>query len=241
MLRLKLAAVALIVPLLPEAALAHPAQFTTLQVTVDPTGQFQAALNIDILAYALGKTSIDATNEELEALLDGPRAILGEDLADAGERFRREVVIHTDAGDVTPSSWALPGLGEVDAVLARKIQPRILMPGEIDFSGTLPAGAHTISIRLPYVLGDTMQVFELPNGDSDAAPVAAGGYSENVRMNLPPIKAPPPGVALPREAGSGLARIVPEAVGCMVFLAALFLLNSRLIPLFRKVWFRHSR
>ena len=58
----------------------------------------------------------------------------------------------------------LAGAGEVDAVLARKIQPRILMPGEIDFSGTLPAGAHTISIRLPYVLGDTMQVFELPNG-----------------------------------------------------------------------------
>jgi len=227
--------------LFPQAASAHPAQFTTLQVTVDPAGQFQAALNIDILAYALGKTSIDATNEEMQALLDGPRLILGQKLADAGNRFRREVVVRTDAGIVSPSSWELPGLAEVDAVLARKIQPRILMPGEIDFSGTLPAGAHTVSIRLPYVLGDTMQVFELPNGDSDAAPVPAGGYSDTVHLNLPPAKAQSPIAALPRATGMELTRIIPEVVGCILFLAALYLLNSRVIPLLRKARVRHSR
>jgi hypothetical protein len=230
----------LMAALLPEAASAHPAQFTTLQVTVEPAGQFQAALNIDILAYALGKTSLDATNEELEALLDGPRQSLGEKLADAGERFRREVVIHTDAGNVTPTAWQLPGLAEVDAVLARKIRPRILMPGEIDFSGTLPAGAHTVSIRLPYVLGDTMQVFELPNGDTDAAPVPAGNYSGDVPLNLQPPKPPSPVAALPERAGIGW-RIIPEAVGCILFLAALYFLNSRIIPNFRKARFRQSR
>ena len=221
--------------LIPKVASAHPAQFTTLQVTVDPAGQFHASLNIDILAYALGETSLASTNEELEALLDGPRAVLGQKLADAGERFRREVVVRTDAGNVTPSSWDLPGLPEIDALLARKIQPRILMPGEIDFSGALPAGARTLSIRLPYIVGETTQVYELPNGDTDAAPVAAGDYSEEIQLHLPPPEAlSNPGIPpAPREAG--FLKKLPKALGCALFVIGLFLIGGRLIPYFRKL------
>jgi hypothetical protein len=36
--------------LFPAAASSHPAQFTTLQVEIDPGGRFHASLNIDILA-----------------------------------------------------------------------------------------------------------------------------------------------------------------------------------------------
>jgi hypothetical protein len=115
------------------------------------------------------------------------------------------------------------------------------MPGEIDFTGTLPAGAHTLSIRLPYVLGDTMQVFELPDGDSDAAPVTAGGFSDEVRLNLPLPKAAPAGNAPPWMGGMGVMRLIPEALGCVLFVTILFFLNSRLFPLLRKVRFRHSR
>ena len=177
---------ALLLALFPRTASAHPAQFTTLQVRVEPDGQFQAALNIDILSFALGKPSLATSNEELEALLNGPRDALGQALADAGDRFRREVVVHTDAGDVIVTSWTLPGLSDVDAVLAKKIQPRILMAGEIAFSGTLPANARTISIRLPYVLGDTVQVYELPDARGYDEPVTAGDYSSNIKLNLPP-------------------------------------------------------
>ncbi len=221
--------------LFPAAATAHPAQFTTLQVEIDPAGQFHASVNIDILAYALGETSLESTNEELEALLDGPRANLGRALAEAGERFRREAVLRTEAGEVTPSSWSLPGLPEVDAVLARKIHPRILMPGEIDFSGTLPAGAHTLSIRLPYILGDTMQVYELPNGDSDAAPVAAGAYSEEIQ--LPPLEqaAEPAktGVA-PAPAGGRFPRTLARALESALIAIGLSLLCALLVSFFRK-------
>ncbi len=214
------------------SASAHPAQFTTLQVEIDPAGGFHASLNIDILAYALGETSLESTNEELQALLDGPRALLARALADAGERFRREVVIRTDAGEVTPASWSLPGLPEVDAVLARNLHPSILMPGEIDFSGTLPAGVHTLSIRLPYILGDTMHVYELPNGDSDAAPVAAGDFSEAVRVALP--EAAPSNVVSPEQRGGRFTRMLPKALGSALFVIALSLLGAWLIPFFRK-------
>ena len=170
------------------SAAAHPTQFTTLQVIIEPSGRFQATLNIDLLSYALGKTSLEASNEDLTAALNGPRAVLGRDLADAGQRFRRELVIHTDAGEVVPGIWQLPGLAEVDAVLARKIQPPILMPGEISFAGILPAQARHISVRLPFVLGDTVQVYELPHGRGYDEPVAAGGYcSELVLQLAPPI------------------------------------------------------
>ena len=218
----------------PAAAVAHPAQFTTLQVTVEPGGQFHAELNIDILAYALGETSAASTNEELQALLNAPRAVLGQKLADAGERFRHELVVRTDAGRVVPTSWGLPGLPEVEAVLARKIQPPILMPGEIDFTGTVPAGAHSLAVRLPYVLGDTMQVFELPNGDSNAAPVAAGAVSDDIPLVFP-SPAPVPEALSPVPAdqpGSGWKPL--KAVGSALLVLGVFLLGSRLIPLLGK-------
>src|SRR5208283_1693245 len=104
-----------------------------------------------------------------------PRPTLAQDLADAGAHFRHEVVVRTDAGNASISSWTLPGLTDVNAVLALKLHPSILMPGEIDFSGTLPAQAQTIAIRLPYVLGDTVHIYELPKGESFSEPVSAGG------------------------------------------------------------------
>ena len=178
----------------PGPASAHPAQFVTLQVTVGPDGQFRAGLNVDILAYALGKPSVDASNEELEALLDGPRAALAQALADAAGQFRREVVVRTDAGDAATADWKLPGLADVDAALARHIVPRILIAGEITFAGRLPADAHTLSVRLPYVLGETVHIYAVPGGADEGQLVPAGDYASAIRFALPPPPPPvPPG------------------------------------------------
>jgi hypothetical protein len=208
------AAAALACAPLGPAVTAHPTQFTTLQVEIDPAGVYRGALNIDILSYALGQTSQDTSNEELQALLDGPRATLEQDLADAGARFRRELVIQTDAGETAPSTWNLPGLPEVNAVLARHIHPPILMPGEIDFSGRLPAGARTVSVRLPYIMADTVQVYELPNGDSHDEPVTAGSFSSEIALGVtvPAAVSRSAGLARGGERGGGLLAGVAAAL-----------------------------
>ena len=207
-------AAALLCALLPGKAPAHPAQFVTLQVAVGPTGEFRASLNLDILAYALGKPSVEAGNEELAALLDGPRDRLAQTLADAGSQFRREVVVRTDAGDAVPSDWTLPGLPDVDAALARHIVPRILMAGEIRFSGRLPAGARALSVRLPYVLGETVHVYAVPGGADEGQLVPAGDYGAVVRFALPPpAVVPVRPAAVGREAAPDSRRFFPEAGG----------------------------
>ena len=233
--RFILAITAAVCALLPGEAPAHPAQFTTLQVIIDSSGRFQASLNIDILSFALGQTSLATSNEELEAVLDGPRSALAQDLADAGDRFRREVVVHTDVGNATPSSWQLPGLPEVDAVLARHIQPRILVPGEIDFSGRLPPGARTVSIRLPYVLGDTAQAYELPDGDSHEEPVAAGDYSSAIDLHLPAPMATSATADFGRSLALGFKEMIPPRLDHALFVLGLFLLSPRLVALLRQV------
>lgn len=225
----------LLAVLLTEAAGGHPAQFTTLQVKVQADGHFEATLNIDILSFALGQTSAKTSNEELEALLDGPRTNLAERLADAGEHFRHEVVVRTDAGNAVMTSWALPGLPEVDAVLARNIQPRIMVPGEIAFAGTLPAKARTLAIRLPYVLGDTVQVLELPDGNSHDEPVTAGSYSTKVEIALQPPKAWDKLVAMGRYIIVGFHHIIPEGLDHILFVVGLFLFSTRLAPLLWQV------
>ncbi len=213
--------------LLATPVAAHPAQFTTLQVRVEASGRFQANLNIDILSFALGKTSVASSNEELEAALDGPRAELGRQLADAGERFRREVVIRTDAGEAAPDAWQLPGLAEVDAVLARGLHPRILMPGDITFSGTLPANAQRLSIRLPYVLGDTVHIYELPNGRSYDEPVAPGDYSTETALELAPPQTTTVLVDLGRYMVVGFKHILPGGLDHILFVLGLILLSTR--------------
>lgn len=229
------AMVALLLALAAKTACAHPVQFTTLQVTVEPDGHFRAILNIDILAFALHKTSQASSNEEMQTLLDGPRDTLARELADAGEHFKHEVVVRTDAGDAAISSWDLPGLPEVNAVLALNLHPNILMPGEIRFEGTLPADARTLTVRLPYVLGDTIHVYELPGGDSSNEPVAAGDYSTKVDLSL---KAAPGSNWLRKFAlyiGVGVRHIIPEGLDHILFVLGLFLLSTRLAPLLWQV------
>ncbi len=171
-------------------AWAHPTEITTLEIKVESDGRFSARLNVDLLAYALGKTSADATNEELEALLDEPRPQLARRLVDAGERFRREVVIQTNLGDVSVTSWALPTIVEVDAAEAGHVRPRITIGSTVTFSGSLPAGTTTLAIRLPYILGDTLQAYELPRGRSVVETVLAGEYGKEVTVTAPAAKSP---------------------------------------------------
>jgi len=220
---------------LPEIVGAHPAQFTTLQVKVAADGHFDATLNIDILSFALGETSLKSSNEELEELLNGPRATLAGDLADAGEHFRHEAVVRTDAGNATITSWTLPDLAQVDEVLARNIQPRILVPGEIIFSGNLPAQAHTLAIRLPYVLGDTVHVLELPDGNTHDEPVSAGEYSSKVAIALQPPKTADKLMAIGRYIIVGFHHIIPEGQDHILFVLGLFLFSTWIKPLLWQV------
>ena len=161
--------------LLPADGSAHPAQFTAMQFTVAPGDEFRASLNVDVLAFALGKPSIEAGNEELEALLDGPREALASDLDAASDQFRREVVVHTDIGDAATANWRFPGLPEIDSALASHVVPRILIGGEITFSGVLPPGARWVSVRLPYVLGAGRPLLHGSGWQRGGAARVAGG------------------------------------------------------------------
>lgn len=219
----------------PEAASSHPAAFTTLQVKVEADGHFEASVNIDILSFALGEPSLKTSNEELEALLAGPRSTLAKNLAEAGEHFRHEVVVRTDVGSATINSWTLPDLVQVDAVLARNLQPRILVPGEITFSGKLPVHAHTLTIRLPYVLGDTLHELELPGGNSHAEPVSAGDYSSEVTIALKPPGMGDKLVAIGRYLIVGFQHIIPEGQDHVLFVLGIFLFSARLKPLLWQV------
>lgn len=221
--------------LLSEVVEAHPTQFTTLQVKVRADGSFSASLNIDILSFALGEPSLKTSNEDLETLLNGPRTMLANDLAEAGKNFQHEVVIRTDSGNASITSWVLPGLAEVDAVLARNLQPQILMPGEITFSGTLPAKAHTLSIRLPYVLGDTVQMFELPHGNSYDEPVSAGNYSSQIKIELQPQESREKLVAISRYLVIGFHHIIPKGQDHILFVLGLFLFSAQVKSLLWQV------
>ena len=99
----------------------------------------------------------------------------------------------------------------------------------------MPANAHRISIRLPYVLGDTVQVYELPDGGSHDEPVAAGDYSTETALELAPPKTAAKLADLGRYIVVGFKHIVPEGLDHILFVLGLFLLSNRLVPLLWQV------
>jgi hydrogenase/urease accessory protein HupE len=215
---------------------AHTAQFTSLVVTVKPDGSFAASLNIDVLAFALREDSKTVQDADLAALLDGPRPALAAQLAEAGERFRREVVIRTEQGNVSAATWVLPNLTTVDEVLQRGIIPPTVMPGEIEFSGKLPARATTLAMRLPYVLGETIHIYQLPGGRQESGPVEAGAFFRTITLD-----ATKPGTAesqwkvLGSYIGLGFEHIIPKGLDHILFVLGLFLLSARLRSLLWQV------
>lgn len=214
----------------------HPAQFTTLQVTVRNDGCFEARVNIDLLAHALGSSSDAAQDAELLQLLDGSRQVLAEKIGEANDRFRRETVLRTDQVNIIipAENWTTPDIATVETVLQRGIIPRTVVPGEIIFTGTLPLGARVLSVRLPYVLGATIHNYELPGGRAEATPVASGEFGPEVAF--PEVAPPnPPRGIFARYVALGFTHILPKGVDHILFVLGLFLLSLRLRPLLWQV------
>jgi hypothetical protein len=82
--------------------------------------------------------------------------------------------------------------------------------------------ARTIAVRLPYVLGDTVQLLDLPGGSSHAEPVSAGEFSSEVTIALKPPGTGDKLVAVGRYIVVGFHHIIPEGTDHILFVLGIF-------------------
>jgi hypothetical protein len=231
-------------------ARAHPANFTQAHLVVDEDGTFTLSVNLDLLALAADVPAADATDELIRPLLDEPRETLARQLAEAGERLRREVIVKTDQGVATITEWRVADLAEVKRVLGADPGSKPLLPwmGEITGAGRLPEGTTSVSLRVAYVVGKIVTVFELPGAEAYGEPVGAGEFSSALPVTLAKHdtlagrpgaesvdKHPSRWVLCGRYIVIGFEHIVPQGLDHILFVLGLFLLGSRLRPLLWQV------
>lgn len=194
---------------------AHPAHSTALSLAVDADGRFEGRLSCDLFYYALEEEfGRPVTREEL-----------GEALAAANAHLKGELILQTDNGPVVVEEWRLPALADFNG-----LSPQMASVEKIRFSGHFPQDAGTVTVRLPYALGDVTFVYMMADGRSGAELLAAGMPSSPVTLTA--------GGAQPGRIASfaqyvkiGFLHILPMGLDHILFVLGLFLMNTHWRPL----------
>lgn len=214
---------------------AHPANVVNAQASVAADGTYHVRLSFDLPAYALNERPVNASDADMNALLDQPPAALARDLDDARRRFQENVTIVCDGPrELHAESLTFPTAADV-AQRLRDGRRRLPMIEEVTLGGRLPADARTLAFRFPDAVGDLVLIVERPGEEPFGEPVAAGHTSTPlpIRLAAPTVSATPvapsPGhfETAARFLRWGFVHIVPGGLDHILFVLGLYLLSTR--------------
>jgi hydrogenase/urease accessory protein HupE len=225
-------------------ARAHPTLFTATQVCIKPDGSYRFFLRFDLLAFVLGKTSLEIADPPMNRLLDGPPQALEQKLAEAQKSFFQNFAIQTDRGPGKIERIKFPNLADIDHWKASGITPRLPVIGEIELEGHLPPDATDVALRFPAVLGSVVITVDKPGEEPYDEPVDPGTYSSQVPIHLHGSAVGATGRSgntlgwsqvFGRYISLGIRHIIPEGLDHIFFVLGLFLLGTRLSNLLWQV------
>ncbi|MFT3784212.1 MAG: HupE/UreJ family protein [Nibricoccus sp.] len=230
---------------------AHPAYLTSASAKVERNGQFSLTLSFDALAFALNDTSERVPDPPMNALMDGPRAELEQQMLSAQNRFDRHFQIIANGHSLSPAEIHFPSADDVLAWKASGRSPRLPVLLQVAVRGQLPAGTSTIAFSFPEIIGNVVLTVERPGEEPYTEPVAPGTPSSDLTIALPPSptsaasnlaqqnsepKAPSSFfITVARFIKLGLLHILPRGLDHVLFMLGLFLLAKRLSVLLWQV------
>jgi hypothetical protein len=219
-----------------QPAGAHPALFTSAHIYIQPDGRYQLFTTFDLLAFALHKTSVEISDPEMNALLDGPSDTLVKTIADARTNFIGSMELQTDQGTSVVSDLKFPTMKEVNEWKASGENRKLPVVANVEVDGRLPAGASQVRFQFPVSLGTVILTVDLPGGGVYDEPIDAGTFSSEIGIRLQQPNGARPPSPEPPESGIwvwlryivlGIKHIIPEGTDHICFVLGLFLLNSR--------------
>jgi hypothetical protein len=220
--------------LLPSGA--HPALFTSAHIYIQPDGQYQLFTSFDLLAFALHKTSVEISDPEMNALLDGPPETLAKTIAAARTNFIGTLELPTDRGAGLISQLKFPTMKEINEWKASGENRKLPIVASVEVDGRLPANASQLRFQFPVSLGTVVLTVDLPGGGVYDEPIDAGTFSSLIAVHLQQSGTAPSPASGPSPTGLwvwlryiflGIKHIIPEGADHICFVLGLFLLNSR--------------
>jgi hypothetical protein len=227
-------------------ASAHLPTLAAASVTVEPDGKFSLDLTFDVPPFVLDVTPQAATDEAMNAWLNGDTNALAATLGAAGARFSKEFAVLTDKGAGNVDNFLFPTAADLERYKESVTIVQLPVMLMLSLEGRLPAGAHSLSFKFPAVMGVIAVTINRPNQEAATLVANSGEATEPVPVQLQGSNAPAAGgTALVAEPGRwlvvrqylmlGYQHILPEGTDHILFVLGLFLLSCRLKPLLWQV------
>ena len=235
-----------------SVALAHPGALGMGTLTLEQDGRYSLELKFDVLSVALDVPSDGYFDEEMNALLDGPPAVLAARLADGKERFLAKFAILADGQPCAPGTLVFPGMADVQRHLDSDTLFRLPVMLPLTLTGQLPLGTRSLALRTPEKFEVVSLSIVHPDQRTDSLLAAPGEPTDPVAVVVMPGGAPPaagemgsapvpPSAVVSRRDWGwrylhlGFIHILPRGTDHILFVLGLFLLGSRLGPLLAQV------
>ncbi len=225
-------------------AAAHLPSMASAHADIEADGKFTLDLTFDVPPFVLGVTPLAATDDAMNAWLDGPTNALAASLDAAQSQFQKEFAVVTDKGAGSVDKIIFPTVADLkryeDSVSI--VQLPVML--RLSLEGRLPAGTRSVSFHFPAIMGVVAITVNRP-GQSPSTLVANSGEAttpiplqlENA-ANSPDTKAiaePGRWLVARQYLALGFTHILPEGTDHILFVLGLFLLSCRLKPLLWQV------
>jgi len=227
------------------SATAHLPSMAAAQVVIEPDGKFTLDLTFDLPPFVLGVSPQAATDDAMNAWLNGPTNALEKSLNVAQSRFQKEFSVGTDQGAGSVDKIIFPTVADLerykDSVAIIQL-PVMLM---LSLEGHLPAGTHSVSFRFPNILGIIAVTTSRPGQDPVTLVANSGEATEPIPVQLESTAANSTNARSAAEPSRwlvarqylvlGFEHILPEGTDHILFVLGLFLLSCRIKPLLWQV------
>ena len=225
-------------------AAAHLPAVAAALATIQPDGKCTVELTFDVPPFVLNTPPQDATDDAMNAWLDGPTNALAASLAAARGRFAGEFAVVTDQGAASVEKIIFPSAADLERY--KESVPMIRLPLMLMLleTGKLPAGTRSVSFRFPAVMGIVAVTVNRPGQPAVALVANAGAVSEAVPVRLAEAESTAAANPLAEPGRWSVARqylvlgfnhIIPEGTDHILFVLGLFLLSCRVKPLLWQV------
>ena len=185
-------------------AWAHLPCIAAAMATLEPDGKYLLDLTFDVPPFVLNVDPQAATDDAMNAWLNGPTNTLAASLATAQSRFVKEFAVVTDKGAGSVDKIIFPSIADLERYKESVpiIQLPVMLP--LTVKGKLPAGTRSVSFHFPAVMGIVAITVNRPGQTPSTLVANSGETTEPVPVLLESTKVNPPNAKPVAEPGRWL-------------------------------------
>jgi len=184
-------------------AAAHLPSIAAALVTVQPDGKYSLDLTFDVPPFVLSVTPQAATDDAMNAWLNGSTNALIASLAAAQSRFSREFTVLADAGTNRSAGLRFGSMKSgvtkiifptaADLGRYKESVPIVQLPVMLMLSleGRLPAGTRSVKFQFPAVMGVVAVTVNRPGQEPATLVANSGEATEPIPVQLTSVAAAP--------------------------------------------------